>query len=179
VAYYCMLPFAAEDDTRLSVGQHMLAGGVAGMCEHMVMFPVDALKTRMQSYGASASVSSPSLLSTARAVAAAEGPAALWRGIGAVAVSAGLAHAFYFAAYEATRNLLGARDGAPHPIATALAGVSATFAADGLMFQMEFVKQRLQLAPAGTYDSVWHCMRRVGVEHVVLALFSRASAPPF
>jgi hypothetical protein len=152
----------------------MFAGGVAGMCEHMVMFPVDSLKTRMQSY-MHASDASAGMIRATRAIVAAEGPAALWRGIGAVAISAGPAHALYFATYEAARNVLApthASDGRHHPVATALAGVSATFAADGLMCPMDVVKQRLQLAPAGTYASVLHCIRRVHGEHGVAAFFA-------
>lgn len=167
-------PFSAEDDESLSVVQHMFAGGVAGMCEHMVMFPVDSLKTRMQSYEHATSPSS-GIIRTTRAVIANEGPMALWRGIGAVAISAGPAHAFYFAAYEAARTVLApdhATDGQHHPVATALAGVSATFAADGLMCPMDVVKQRLQLAPAGTYSSVLNCILRVQAEHGLSAFFA-------
>jgi solute carrier family 25 (mitochondrial iron transporter), member 28/37 len=167
-------PFSAEDDDSLSVGQHMFAGGVAGMFEHMVMYPVDSLKTRMQSYGHASSPSS-GIIQATRTVVAAEGPLALWRGIGAVAISAGPAHALYFATYEAARNTLApshATDGQHHPIASAFAGVSATFAADGLMCPMDVVKQRLQLAPAGTYSSVLNCITRVHAEHGVPAFFA-------
>ena len=31
--------------------QHMIAGAVAGMGEHLAMFPVDTVKTRMQALG--------------------------------------------------------------------------------------------------------------------------------
>jgi solute carrier family 25 (mitochondrial iron transporter), member 28/37 len=163
--------FSAEDDESLSVAQHMFAGGVAGSFEHIVMFPVDSIKTRLQSY-AYASGTSGGMLRTTRAIVAAEGPAALWRGIGAVAISAGPAHALYFSAFEAVRTALAPThrtDGRHHVAETALAGVCATVAADSVTVPWDTIKQRMQIR--ATYSGVLDCVRRVHAEHGAGAFF--------
>lgn len=168
--------FSAEDDESLTVGQHMFAGGVAGMCEHMVMFPVDTVKTRLQSYVAMRDFgTSGRMLQATRAIVASEGLSALWRGVGAVALSAGPAHALYFATYEAARKAFApshAIDSQHHPFATAAAGVLATFSADGVMTPLDVVKQRMQLARHGTYTSVLTCIQRVYADHGLHAFFA-------
>jgi solute carrier family 25 (mitochondrial iron transporter), member 28/37 len=70
--------------------QYMLAGATAGIAEHVAMFPVDTVKTRMQAlahpgqhlHGAPLHLA---LLSIMRR----EGAMQLYRGVGAVAWSAG------------------------------------------------------------------------------------------
>jgi solute carrier family 25 (mitochondrial iron transporter), member 28/37 len=175
--------FSAEDDESLSVGQHMAAGATAGMVEHMVMFPVDTVKTRLQSYVALRDFDgSGRIIRATRHIIASEGAGALWRGIGAVALSAGPAHALYFATYEASRTALAPNhktDGRHHPVATAVSGVLATLSADGLATPMDVVKQRMQLAPAGTYASAWACMQRVYAHHGMSAFFAGLRATIF
>lgn len=168
--------FSAEDDESLTVSQHMVAGAIAGMCEHMVMFPVDTIKTRLQSYVALRDFDgSGNIIRATRTIVSTEGAAALWRGIGAVALSAGPAHACYFAVYEATRNVLAPThrtDGKHHPFATAASGVVATFSADGIMAPLDVVKQRMQLASGEAYTSVFQCARRVYADHGISAFFA-------
>ena len=100
---------------------HMLAGALAGTTEHCAMFPLDTIKTRMQTAVRGIAVS-PAVARTAGATAAAaeihshfnpvsamrhatralmraEGVAGLYRGISAVGIGAGPAHAVYFATY--------------------------------------------------------------------------------
>lgn len=44
-----MLTAIASAEQRMCVHQqHMFAGGVAGITEHIAMYPVDTIKTRMQ-----------------------------------------------------------------------------------------------------------------------------------
>lgn len=167
--------FCVEDDASLSAGQHMFAGALAGMTEHMAMYPIDTIKTRMQSYVAVRDFANLGMLHTTRAIVAAEGLRALWRGVGAVALSAGPAHALYFATYEAVRKGLapGAKsDGQVHPLATATAGACATVIGDGVMTPLDVVKQRMQLSPKGTYASVMQCTKHVYVNHGVKAFYA-------
>ena len=56
------------------------------------------------------------------------------------------AHALYFAAYEASKEALGAnQDSGHHPWTTAAAGVSAAVVNDTCMVPVDVVKQRLQV----------------------------------
>lgn len=164
--------FCAEDDETLTARQHMLAGAAAGMTEHMVMFPVDTVKTRMQSYTGVRDHAASGVFRAARAIAASEGGAALWRGVGAVAISAGPAHALYFAAYEAARARLDARGGVWRAVAPATAGAVATVIMDAVMTPLDVVKQRMQLSATTRYDSVLSCARAVYRTHGVSAFFA-------
>lgn len=156
------------------------------------MYPIDTVKTRMQSYVAIRDHAS--VFHTARTIVSTEGLSALWRGVSAVALSAGPAHALYFATYERvcaflTRSLSNPptvlnSDRASHsqspqtnhvnPVATALAGACATVVNDGIMTPMDVVKQRMQITSrsGGGYSSVWHCMRNVYVHHGLSAFFA-------
>ncbi|KAG7275187.1 hypothetical protein CRUP_023775 [Coryphaenoides rupestris] len=79
---------------------HMMAGAVAGVMEHCVMFPVDCVKTRMQSLRPDAGVRYRNVVDALRQIVRTEG---LWRpvrGVNVMAAGAGPAHAMYFACYE-------------------------------------------------------------------------------
>lgn len=153
----------------------MFAGGLAGITEHIAMYPIDTIKTRMQSYVALRDFANLGMLHATRAIVSSEGLRSLWRGVGAVAVSAGPAHALYFATYEALRRKLAPQslnDGLAHPVATAVAGACATILLDGVMTPMDVVKQRMQLGATGTYSSVWECSKRVYLNHGIRAFYA-------
>jgi hypothetical protein len=95
-----------EDDEDLTLWEHMIAGAIAGMAEHSVMYPVDTIKTRMQSY-MSALDKKQSIFRAVQSIIYHEGALRLWRGITAVLLSAGPAHAVYFATYEAAKEAFG------------------------------------------------------------------------
>ncbi|XP_058096128.1 uncharacterized protein LOC131241338 [Magnolia sinica] len=168
-------PFPSEtarDDPHLRDGlsffQFMAAGSIAGMVEHMAMFPVDTLKTRMQMVSASSASSSPSapvsrfLLSIMRS----EGPLGLYRGIGAMGLGAGPAHAVYFSVYETCKEKLGGNRPGHHPLVHAASGVIATTASDAVLTPMDVVKQRLQLRQSpygGVRDCIMTMLREEGL----------------
>lgn len=183
----------------LSMGQHMVAGALAGMTEHLAMFPMDTVKTRMQSY-AHAGDGRVSLWRTTTDLARAR---LLYRGVGAVALSAGPAHALYFGVLEAAKGGLapledalyassspsaafvgsvseavvgggggggGVGDVSYHPLSSAMAGAVATVASDAIMTPLDVVKQRMQLSV--TDGSVAACVARVHAEHGFGAFFA-------
>ena len=147
---------------------HMVAGAVAGTTEHTAMFPLDTIKTRMQTAATRANdVSSSSFFrhatASTRAAAAAvietEGVRGLYRGVAAVGIGAGPAHAVYFATYEHMKRALGgAQKGEHNPFAHALAGACATVIGDAVQTPVDTVKQRLQMAHS-PYAGVWDCVR--------------------
>ncbi|KAH9303580.1 hypothetical protein KI387_007984, partial [Taxus chinensis] len=160
-----------ESHDGLSFGQFMLAGSVAGMVEHMAMFPVDTLKTRMQMLasagGSSHSGVGKSLLSIVRK----EGPFGLYRGIGAMGLGAGPAHAVYFSVYEVCKEKLGGNKSGHHPLAHAASGVIATIASDAVLTPMDVVKQRLQLR-SSPYQGVMDCITRIFREEGIRAFYT-------
>ncbi|KAK9457859.1 mitochondrial carrier domain-containing protein [Dipodascopsis uninucleata] len=146
------------------LSSNLVAGAFAGIMEHTVMYPVDAIKTRMQVLSFSPSSASKAYSGISNAISrisSTEGAKALWRGITSVALGAGPAHAVYFGVYEISKNSFGGNEGAGyHPFATALAGACATTASDALMNPFDVIKQRMQLA-GSRYKSVFSCARHI------------------
>ncbi|KAH6824708.1 Mitochondrial substrate carrier family protein [Perilla frutescens var. hirtella] len=146
----------------LEFWQFMIAGSIAGSVEHMAMFPVDTLKTRMQAITSSTKASSITLRQSLGSIMKFEGLGGLYRGIAAMGLGAGPAHAVYFSIYESCKKYLSA--GNPNsPVAHAASGVCATVASDAVLTPMDVVKQRLQLK-GSPYKGVCDCVRRVLVE---------------
>ncbi|KAE8795939.1 mitoferrin [Hordeum vulgare] len=163
-------PAAAAAHDGLRFWQYMLAGSVAGVVEHTAMFPVDTLKTHMQ---AASPPCRPtlSLGAALRAAVAGEGGAlALYRGLPAMALGAGPAHAVYFSVYEFAKSRLTDRFGPNNPAAHASSGVLATIASDAVFTPMDTVKQRLQLT-SSPYSGVAHCVRTVFRDEGLRAFF--------
>ncbi|XP_010264543.1 PREDICTED: mitoferrin-like isoform X2 [Nelumbo nucifera] len=145
----------------LEFWQFMIAGSIAGCVEHMAMFPVDTLKTRMQALG-SCPARSVSLRQALRSVLQHEGAIGLYRGIGAMALGAAPAHAVYFSIYEVCKEFFSG--GNPNNSAAhAVSGVFATIASDAVLTPMDMVKQRLQLR-SSPYKGVMDCVKRVLTE---------------
>ncbi|KAI3667793.1 hypothetical protein L6452_42862 [Arctium lappa] len=139
--------------------QFMIAGSVAGMVEHMAMFPIDTIKTRMQVLG-SCPIKSVGLRQALQSILKSDGPAGLYRGIGAMGLGAGPAHAVYFSVYEICKEAF-SRQHPDNPVAHAAAGVFATVASDAVFTPMDMVKQRLQLGSGSPYKGVFDCVKTV------------------
>ncbi|XP_072983883.1 uncharacterized protein [Typha latifolia] len=145
--------------------QYMAAGSVAGVVEHTAMFPVDTVKTRIQA-GVGAGRCQFSLAGVLRA----EGFLSLYRGLGAMGLGAGPAHAVYFSVYEISKEFLSG--GNPNnPAVHAASGVVATVASDAVFTPMDTVKQRLQLRNS-PYNGVVDCIGRVVREEGFGALYA-------
>uniref|UniRef100_A0AAZ3QNH0 Mitoferrin-2 n=1 Tax=Oncorhynchus tshawytscha TaxID=74940 RepID=A0AAZ3QNH0_ONCTS len=126
-----------------STSTHMFAGAVAGIMEHCLMFPIDCVKTRMQSLQPEPAARYRNVMDALRRIITTEGVWRPMRGLNATAVGAGPAHALYFACYEKLKKSLG---DIIHPGANShLANV---------------VKQRLQMYNS-PYRGVMDCVRAV------------------
>lgn len=147
----------------------MVAGSIAGSVEHMAMFPVDTLKTRMQAIG---SCPSPSLgvRQALGSILKLEGPAGLYRGIAAMGLGAGPAHAVYFSVYELCKEFFSGGN-ANNSAAHAVSGVFATVASDAVITPMDMVKQRLQLK-SSPYRGVSDCVKKVLMEEGIGAFYA-------
>ncbi|KAF5750785.1 mitoferrin-like [Tripterygium wilfordii] len=145
--------------------QFMVAGSIAGSVEHMAMFPVDTLKTRMQALGGS-----HSLRQAFSSILKLEGASGLYGGIGAMFLGAGPAHAVYFSTYEICKQLF-SRGDPNNSVAHATAGVFAMVASDAVLTPMDMVKQRLQLK-SSPYKGVGDCVKRVLMEEGIWAFYA-------
>ncbi|KAK6231170.1 hypothetical protein SCA6_001243 [Theobroma cacao] len=150
--------------------QFMIAGSIAGSVEHLAMFPVDTLKTRMQAIGASCSVQPIGVRQALGSILKLEGPSGLYRGIAAMGLGAGPAHAVYFSVYELSKQAL-SRGDPNNSMVHAASGVVATVTSDAVFTPMDMVKQRLQLK-SSPYKGVADCVRRVLMEEGIGAFYA-------
>ncbi|KAB1224485.1 Mitoferrin [Morella rubra] len=175
------IPTSPEFHTEISVSpppthdgllfwQYMIAGSIAGSVEHMAMFPVDTLKTRMQALGGSRAVQPVGVRQTLGSILKLEGAAGLYRGIWAMGLGAGPAHAVYFSVYELCKEAFSGGD-PNNSAAHAVSGVFATVASDAVITPMDMVKQRLQLQ-SSPYKGVGDCVKRVLVEEGIGAFYA-------
>lgn len=183
---------------------HMLSGALAGTTEHCAMFPLDTIKTRMQTAttGAATSTTSTAVPSTlggsgtranggfttgapsrgsynpvaamrdaTRGVMRSHGSlAGLYRGVTAVGIGAGPAHALYFATYEHMKTFMQSDDGRHHPFHHAFAGACATVVGDAVQTPVDTVKQRLQMHNS-PYKGVWDCIVKTTESQGIRALY--------
>ncbi|KAJ7583423.1 mitochondrial carrier domain-containing protein [Mycena floridula] len=139
---------------------NMLAGALAGITEHVVMYPIDSIKTRMQVFSSSPSAIYSGVGNAFTRISSTEGMRALWRGVWSVVLGAGPAHAVHFGTLEAVKELLGGNEAGNQWVATSIAGASATTAADALMNPFDVIKQRMQVHKS-EFRSVFTCARVV------------------
>lgn len=152
--------------------QFMVAGSVAGCAEHMAMFPVDTIKTRMQALG-SCPIKTVGVRTALRSILQSDGLAGLYRGIAAMGLGAGPSHAVYFSVYEFCKKNFSGGNPNNH-LAYAMSGVCATVMSDAVLTPMDMVKQRLQLSGGngGTYRGVWDCVKMVFKEEGFRAFYA-------
>lgn len=146
-----------------SLLQNMAAGAFAGIAEHTVMYPIDAIKTRMQIINPTPNAVYNGVIQGTYRIATGEGILSLWRGMSSVIVGAGPAHAVYFATYEAVKHVMGGnKAGVHHPLAAATSGACATIASDALMNPFDVIKQRMQIHNSSKmYRSMLDCAKYV------------------
>eukprot|EP00618_Florenciella_parvula_P006589 CAMPEP_0119505560 /NCGR_PEP_ID=MMETSP1344-20130328/26065_1 /TAXON_ID=236787 /ORGANISM="Florenciella parvula, Strain CCMP2471" /LENGTH=267 /DNA_ID=CAMNT_0007542027 /DNA_START=215 /DNA_END=1014 /DNA_ORIENTATION=- len=156
------LDFEEWDPDSSSFVAHMVAGSIAGVAEHTIMFPVDTLKTHVQCDRcgkiAKPGISLPGLngcVHALKTMVKSQGLQRLYRGVGTMFMACIPSHAAYFSLYEYSKAKLGANQPGHHPLAAATSGVVSTLAHDSIMTPMDTVKQRLQL---GYYRGIRHCV---------------------
>lgn len=160
----------------------LAAGAFAGIMEHTIMFPIDSIKTRMQTLKIK---STDGIISSFSKISATEGSLALWRGVSSVVLGAGPAHAVYYLVFESTKTALcnslpshkhsGIAAGVDvdgnsrninnisnfivtsekHPLIASVSGVAATITSDALMTPFDVIKQRMQNNNISTLRSMF------------------------
>nr|XP_042696224.1 mitoferrin-1 isoform X2 [Chrysemys picta bellii] len=129
--------------TGASLSTHMTAGAVAGILEHTVMYPVDSVKTRMQSLQPDPKAQYKSVYQALKKIIHTEGFWRPLRGINVTMLGAGPAHAMYFACYEKMKRTL-----------------SDIIHHGGNSHVANVVKQRMQMYNS-PYKTVLECIRTV------------------
>ena len=137
------LEYEEWDPSTTPFYQHCIAGSLAGVAEHLLMYPFDSLKTIIQTATvtatteatAAADVSMTSLLK--RHLVSTEAFGKLWRGAQAMAMGCIPAHAMYFSSYEVVKAFFLARqsdsDTTLGPVGSTVAGATAALSHDMIM----------------------------------------------
>jgi solute carrier family 25 (mitochondrial iron transporter), member 28/37 len=154
----------SELDIQGLTAKEIAAGAVAGLAEHIGMFPFDTIKTRMQNEGAS-------LRCVIRKIVREERWAHLYRGCVPVLFSAVPAHGAYFSIYEAVKRRSASRRGGEDAVTIALSASAATLAHDSVSIPFDVVKQRMQVDAGEVYKSSWQCLRSVVALEGMSSLF--------
>jgi solute carrier family 25 iron transporter 28/37 len=143
--------------------KEIVAGGIAGVGEHLGMFPFDTIKTRMQ-------VSHTSFVATVSNMIRNERWTHMYRGCVPVLFSAVPAHGAYFSIYEAAkRRLSGSADSIG---AVVISAACATVAHDAVSVPFDVVKQQMQIDSTGKHTSSLQCLRYIVRTRGPTALFS-------
>jgi solute carrier family 25 (mitochondrial iron transporter), member 28/37 len=155
------------DPSQSSFKTHVIAGSLAGLAEHVSIFPLDTLKTQLQCEKCG-SVSPMQTWNCATRIVGREGIFRLWRGVSAMFVGCIPAHAAYFSIFESMKKATGADGDGHRPLAAAVCGAAAAVSHDLCMTPFDTVKQRMQL---GYYNSVTHCFRSVAKREGIKAFY--------
>lgn len=150
-----------------NVSINMTAGAIAGVLEHCVMYPLDSVKTRMQSL--SPVTSNYDISTTFKNMIKKEGIMRPIRGVSAVVAGAGPAHALYFGSYEMTKELL-TRFTTNNHVNYMASGAIATLIHDAVSNPTEVIKQRMQMYNS-KYTSVVGCMKDVYLNEGIKAFY--------
>ncbi|KAK2558424.1 Mitoferrin-2B [Acropora cervicornis] len=115
------LPFSMEDSEYESLPTekatvHLAAGALAGVMEHCAMYPVDCVKTRMQSLRPHPNAKYRNIHHAFRSMMKKEGLFTPLRGMNVVALGAGPAHALYFSTYEAMKKFVNGNQTGYNPV---------------------------------------------------------------
>jgi len=123
----------------------MLAGSCAGAAEHGTMFPVDTIKTRMQTPIGFGGNHYSSISQAFKVIVQKEGFLRLYKGCSAILAAAIPSHALYFGVYESMRVVLNLKRSEHNFFKTMIAGAAATMAHDAFVTPLDVIKQRMQL----------------------------------
>ncbi|XP_033938241.1 mitochondrial S-adenosylmethionine carrier protein [Pseudochaenichthys georgianus] len=131
---------------------YMVAGGCAGMCVDLTLFPLDTIKTRLQS---------------PQGFQKAGGFRGVYAGVPSAAVGSFPNAAAFFVTYEFTKSLLGTGGGlaAPQaaPVTHMMAASLGEVVACLIRVPTEVVKQRTQASPSSsTYNMLLATLREEG-----------------
>jgi len=131
--------------------QHAVAGSCAGIMEHVGMYPLDTVKTRVQ-----ASSGTLSAMDVVKTIWRERGAMGFMRGSTVIGFGCIPAHISLFSSYELVKAHLLDLEGNQHqPMRAAACGASATIAHDAILTPSDVVKQRLQM---GGYRGALDCI---------------------
>lgn len=141
----------------IRLSEEALGGLSAGILGTLIGFPLDTLKTRMQTGGASKSLSA-----TASTLLRNEGVLALYRGVAAPLVSLSLLNTINFTSYSFLKEtLLGSGVGSGWDVRHAVAGAACGPLASSISTIENLVKTQMQVQKTVRFSSSWACLQQL------------------
>jgi solute carrier family 25 carnitine/acylcarnitine transporter 20/29 len=153
--------------SRTSLAEEAAGGLSAGIIGTVIGFPLDLIKTRMQTQSVSAGI-----LSTGRSVVRKEGFLALYKGMTPPLISLSILNTGIFTSYSYLQSLLNATRGWDGR--NALAGSCCGIAAGTVSTVENLVKTQMQLDNIGRqrYRGSWDCVRQLTASHGGTVLYT-------
>uniref|UniRef100_A0A7S1UXL1 Mitochondrial carrier protein n=1 Tax=Grammatophora oceanica TaxID=210454 RepID=A0A7S1UXL1_9STRA len=151
----------------LHLGEEAFGGLSAGIVGTVIGFPLDLVKTRMQTGQAQGGI-----LSTASHVVRSEGILALYKGIAPPLISLSIVNTFGFTSYSFFRDRYGGKDG--WDVNNALAGMSGSPMLGIITTIENLLKTQMQMdnVTQKRFTSSWHCTTTLVKEHGFSVLYT-------
>ncbi|KAJ4835194.1 Protein MITOFERRINLIKE 1, chloroplastic [Turnera subulata] len=146
-------------------------GGIAGAFTYLCLLPLDTIKTKMQTKGASQIYSST--LDAVVKTFQDKGILGFYRGVSAVIVGSAASSAVYFGTCEFGKSILSKLDNYPAVLIPPTAGAMGNIASSAIMVPKELIIQRMQ---AGAKGRSWEVMLKILQKDGILGLYAGYSA---
>ncbi|BFI24829.1 solute carrier family 25 (mitochondrial S-adenosylmethionine transporter), member 26 [Marchantia polymorpha subsp. ruderalis] len=130
-----------------------LAGGIAGGFTNVTLHPIDTVKTKLQTKGASQMYSGP--LDVVSKVLASQGIAGLYSGVQAAFLGSVMSSSVYFGTYELAKGIFSSVANWPEALVPPFAAVLGNITSSAILVPKEVIKQRMQAGAAGTARHVF------------------------
>jgi solute carrier family 25 carnitine/acylcarnitine transporter 20/29 len=154
---------------KLHLGEEALGGLSAGIVGTIIGYPLDLVKTRMQTSGCGASLT---IVGVASSVVRREGILALYKGIAPPLISLSILNTLNFSSYSFFRHLYRAKHGWDHR--NAVAGMSGAPIGAMVSTVENLVKTQMQLDNISRkrFEGSWHCVRSLVQSHGLSVLYT-------
>ncbi|KAK9271153.1 hypothetical protein L1049_026742 [Liquidambar formosana] len=146
-------------------------GGIAGAFTYVCLHPLDTIKTKLQTKGAS-EIYSGTFDAIAKTFQT-KGILGFYRGVSAVIVGSTASSAVYFGTCEFGKSILSKFDRYPSVLIPPTAGAMGNIVSSAIMVPKELITQRMQ---AGAKGRSWEVLLRILERDGVLGLYAGYSA---
>ncbi|XP_038696236.1 protein MITOFERRINLIKE 1, chloroplastic [Tripterygium wilfordii] len=146
-------------------------GGIAGAFTYVCLHPLDTIKTKLQTKGASQIYTS-----TFDAIAKTfqeKGILGFYRGVSAVLIGSTFSSAVYFGTCEFGKSILSKLENYPSVLIPPTAGAMGNIMSSAIMVPKELITQRMQ---AGAKGRSWEVLLRILEKDGILGLYAGYSA---
>ncbi|KAL3699760.1 hypothetical protein R1sor_017782 [Riccia sorocarpa] len=140
-----------------------VAGGIAGGFTNVMLHPIDTVKTKLQTRGASQMYEGP--LDAVSKILASQGIAGFYSGVQAAFIGSVMSSSVYFGTYELAKGFFSSVARWPETLVPPFAAALGNITSSAILVPKEVIKQRMQAGATGTAREVF--MNTIQTEGVV------------